>query len=210
VLIPAVARTGVDAAILLVGTLALGGSLAWRPDGGIPGFGFVGLMTTVGLIVIAVLSRNAAAGRVVILTSLVLLNCWVPMSNLYAPRPDRADAFRAIDRGVRIIERYAPVIQPRFLLTPPGRLDKYIQGLTSVYLWGYTIASSDFPGLTPAQAATISPGVMVIVISERPDAAEPFDRVFAPYHLQGVHKGAERLDTALGPIYLTFLEARAS
>jgi hypothetical protein len=29
-------------------------------------------------------------------------------------------------------------------------------------------------------------------------------------NLQGVHKGAERLDTALGPIYLTFLEARAS
>jgi hypothetical protein len=210
VLIAAVARTGVDAAILVVSTLALGGSLAWPPDGGIPGFGFIGLMTTVGLMVVAVLLRNAAGGQVLCLISVVLLNRWVPMSNLYPPRQDRADAFGAIDRGVRIIERYAPVAQPRFLLTPPGRLDKYIQGLTSVYLWGYTIASSDFPGLTPAQAATISPGAMVIVISERPDGAEPFDRVFAPYHLQGVHKGAERLDTALGPIYLTFLEARAS
>jgi hypothetical protein len=36
------------------------------------------------------------------------------MSNLYPPRQDRADAFGAIDRGVRIIERYAPVDQPRF------------------------------------------------------------------------------------------------
>jgi hypothetical protein len=167
------------------------------------------LAATIALVVAGAVSRHAVASRAGIVAALVCVHGWLPLTNVYLPGGDRAEAFRAIDRGVRIIERYAPREQPKFLLTPPKKLGHFVQGLTSVYLWGYTIASDRFPAVTPAQAALITPGILVIVISEEPDAAAPFDQVFAPYRLRGVRRGSERIDTARGPIYLTFVEAAA-
>ena len=60
-----------------------------------------------------------------------------------------------------------------------------------------------------AQAALIVPGATVIVIAEYADAAAHFDNVFARFGLRGVRKGSERIETKLGPLYLTFLEAKA-
>ena len=110
---------------------------------------------------------------------------------------------------MRAIDRYLSVSQPRFLLASPANLAQYVQGLTSVYLWGYTIASDRYPTVTAAQAKLIVPGTTVVVIAEYADAAASFDDVFAPFGLRGVRKGLERIDTVNGPLYLTFLEARA-
>jgi hypothetical protein len=121
---------------------------------------------------------------------------------------DRADGFDVINCGVRIIERYVTVDRPRFLLAPPRKLGHYVRGLTSVYLWGYTIAADRFPNVTPKQAAEISPGLMVIVIAEDENVAAEFDNVFLRYGFRGELKGVERLDTRHGPLYMTFLEAK--
>ena len=139
--------------------------------------------------------------------ALACIHGWLSLTTFYTPADDRADGFRAIDRGIQIMERYVTADQPRFLLAPPRKLGHYVQGLTSVYLWGYTIASDSFPKVTPQQAARIEPGTTVVVIAEDRDAAATFDEVFAPYGLSGQVQGAERIDTRHGPLYLTFMEA---
>jgi len=63
--------------------------------------------------------------------------------------------------------------------------------------------------VTAEQAALIEPGAVVVVIAEQADAAGRFDEVFAPFGLRGVQRGAERVETVLGPLYLTFFEAKA-
>jgi hypothetical protein len=198
-----------EALTLAVGASALAASLAWPQAVRLSSPGVIPFAVTVAMIVAAVLVRSAAVSRAVLAGALVCLHGWITTTNFYAPAADRADAFRAIDRAVGIMEQYIGATQPRFLLTPPTRLGHYVQGLTSVYLWGYTIASDRYPEVTPDQAARITPGTVVIVIAERKGAADGFDEVFAPYGLTGILKGGDVVETEHGPLYLTFLEARA-
>jgi hypothetical protein len=206
-LAPAPAHPRVDVATLLVGAGIIGASLMWPRQMQVPLSGFAALGLTVVLLALAVLARTPSAGRLLVAAALVCLHGWLS-ATAYAPADDRADAFRAIDRGVRIIERYVVADEPRFLLTAPRKLGHYVRGLTSVYLWAYTIASDSFPRVTPQQAARIVPGTTVVVIAEDGDEATKFNEVFAPYGLSGRMLGSDHVDTSHGPLYLTFFEAR--
>jgi hypothetical protein len=199
-------RVSADLAVLALSAGAIALSLAW-PGHTQPRFaGFAGLGLTAALLGFAAVPRPAVTGRAAVAAALVCLHGWLSATTFYIPVNDRADAFHAIDRGVRIMERYVTLNRPTFLLTPPKKLGHYVRGLTSVYLWGYTIVSDSFPNIIPEQAVQIRPGWKVVVISEEQDAAARFDDVFAPYGLRGRVRGSEHVDTAHGPLYLTFLE----
>jgi len=206
---PASARPTTELVVLPLSVCAIVFSLAWPERAQLPLPVLAGFGVTVALLAVAAFARPAALGRLFVATALVFLHGWLSATPYYYDRTmDRADGFDVIDRGVRIIERYVTVDRPRFLLAPPRKLGHYVQGLTSVYLWGYTIAADRFPSVTAKQAAEISPGLMVIVIAEDENAAAEFDNVFARYGFRGELKGAERLDTRHGPLYMTFLEAK--
>ncbi|HEY1303417.1 MAG TPA: hypothetical protein VGF24_07720 [Vicinamibacterales bacterium] len=207
VLIPPLSKLGLDATVLSLTALIVAGSL--RLFVHVPGFGLTALWLTIGVVVIAAFARHTVASRILIAVIVACLNGWMASTGLYALVGDRADGFDAIDRSVKAIDRYLSVSQPRFLLASPMKLSSYVTGLTSVYLWGYTIASDRYPTVTAAQAALIVPGTTVVVIAEYADAAKSFDDVFAPFGLRGVRKGSERIETQHGSLYLTFLEARA-
>ena len=182
-------------------------SLVWPAYVKLPLTGYAGLVFTIALMIFVGLIRPVVPRRLAILAALVCLHGWLSTTADYGPYPDRADGFRVIDRGLGIVDRYITAEQPRFLLAPPQKLGHYVQGLTSIYLWGYTIASDKFPVVAPEQARQIRAGTRVVVIAEQENAAAPFDEVFAPYGVSGHVMGSERLMTQHGPLYLTFLEA---
>ena len=198
-----------EAAVLAVGTLILAVSVRSLQYWHMPGFGVGALVITTLLVVVTALIRHAVAARLIIATVVACLNGWLQLTDYYYPKADRIEDFAVVDRGVAIVDRYLTGFQPRFLLASPTKLRLYVQSLTSVYLWGYTIVSPNYPEVTSAQAALIVPGATVIVIAEYADAAAHFDNVFARFGLRGVRKGSERIETKLGPLYLTFLEAKA-
>jgi hypothetical protein len=194
--------------VLPLSVCAIVFSLAWPERLQLPLPVLAGFGVTVALLAVAAFARAAVLSRLFVATALVFLHGWLSAAPYYGRKMDRAEGFHAIDRGVRIIERYVTVDRPRFLLASPRKLGRYVEGLTSVYLHGFTIAADRFPRVTPKQAAEISPGLMVIVIAEDENAATEFDNVFAPYGFRGEVKGTERLDTGQGPLYMTFLEAK--
>ena len=205
---PAAARPTTELVVLPVSVCAIVFSLAWPEGAQLPLLVSARFAVTVALLAVAALARPAALGRLFVATALVFLHGWLSATPYYGRAMDRADGFDVINCGVRIIERYVTVDRPRFLLAPPRKLGHYVRGLTSVYLWGYTIAADRFPNVTPKQAAEISPGLMVIVIAEDENVAAEFDNVFVRYGFRGELKGVERLDTRHGPLYMTFLEAK--
>jgi hypothetical protein len=207
VLAPAAAHVRFDVPILLGTALAMVVSLVWPSYTRLPIAGFTGFAITIGLIGVAALVRTVTTQRLAILAAVVCLHGSITTTPEYGPSPDKADGFQVINRGLGIVDRYITAEQPRFLLTPAPNLGHYIQGLTSVYLWGYTIATNTFPVVAPEQARRIRAGTRVVVIAEQEDAAAPFDAVFAPYGVSGHVMGNERLMTEHGPLYLTFLEA---
>jgi hypothetical protein len=209
VLVPPARDFRTEAATLLVAMVVIGASLAWPQFTRLPLFGFRSFALTVVLVGVAALARSAVASRMAVAAAIACLHGWLTLTNAYMPTRDRADAFRAVDRAVGVMEYFVTDSQPRFLLTPPRKLGHYVQALTSVYLWGYTIASDRYPAVTANQAARIVPGATVVVIAEEDGAASGFDEVFAPYGLAGVVKGSERVETVHGPLYLTFLQAKS-
>ena len=168
------------------------------------------LAAVAAMFALAAVVRRTAVGLALVAVAIVGLHGWLSTSAWYSRVDDRADAFRAIDEGVRAIERHVSTQEPRFLLTREGPLAHYIQGLTSVYLWGYTIASQDFLAITPQEAARIAPGRIAIVVDERRETGGRFDHVFAPYGLRARVLGTTRVETRHGPLYLTFLEPMRS
>lgn len=210
VLIPSAPRPRADIVILAAIALLLGVSMTVFPSAQLPGFGLRALGVTLFLVLMAALAAHATASRLAFAASIASLNVWISMTGFYYPGTHRADAFGAIDRGVSLVDRYVgSQRRPKFLLASPTKLALYVRGLTSVYLFGYTIVSEQFPRVTAEQAALIEPGAVVVVIAEQADAAGRFDEVFAPFGLRGVQRGAERVETVLGPLYLTFFEAKA-
>jgi len=200
-------RANLDVGMVLVCALAMAFSLVWPASVRLPVGGLAGLALTIALMACAAVIRQPMPRRVVIVAALISLHGWLSATTDFGPYPDRADGFQVINRGVGIVDRYITADQPRFLLTPPQKLGHYVQGLTSIYLWGYTIASDKFPEVRPEQARQIRAGTRVVVIAEQENAAAPFDQVFAPYGLSGRVMGSEQLTTRHGPLYLTFLEA---
>src|SRR4030095_11723478 len=166
----------------------------------VPPMGFAGLAFTVVLVGFAGSRRALIPRRLGIILALVFLNVW--------QAPDRSapshspDSFEVITRGIGIVDRYVGESPPRFLLAPLPKLGHYVTGLTSVYLWGYSIVTDKFPTVTPEQAGRVPPGSRVVVIAEQENAAASFDQVFASYGVNGHLMGHERLLTAQGPIYL--------
>jgi hypothetical protein len=205
---PASARPTTELVVLPLSVCAIVFSLAWPERVQLPLPVLAGFGVTVALLAVAAFARAAVLSRLFVATALVFLHGWLSATPYYGRKMDRAEGFHAIDRGVRIIERYVTVDRPRFLLAAPRKLGRYVEGLTSVYLHGFTIAADRFPSVTPKQAAEISSGLIVIVIAEDENAAAEFDNVFAPYGLRGEVKGTERLDTGQGPLFMTFLEAK--
>ena len=200
-------RARLEIAVVLLCAVAMTLSLVWPASVRLPLSGLAGLALTIALMTCAALIRQAVSRRVVVLAALICLHGWLSTTTDYGPYPDRADGFRVIDRGLGIVDRYITAEQPRFLLAPPQKLGHYVQGLTSIYLWGYTIASNRFPEVAPEQARQIRDGTRVVVIAEQENAAAPFDEVFASYGVRGKVMGSEQLMTQHGPLYLTFLEA---
>jgi hypothetical protein len=196
-----------DVSTVAVCALAMVFSLVWPAYVKLPLTGYAGLVFTIALMIFVGLIRPVVPRRLAILAALVCLHWWLSTTADYGLYPDRADGFRVIDRGLGIVDRYITAEQPRFLLAPSQKLGHYVQGLTSIYLWGYTIASDKFPVVAPEQARQIRAGTRVVVIAEQENAAAPFDEVFAPYGVSGHVMGSERLMTQHGPLYLTFLEA---
>jgi hypothetical protein len=208
VLVPAARDFRTEAATLLVLVVGLGVSLAWPQFTRLPLFGLRGFALIVILVGVAALARSVVGSRIALAAAIFCLHGWLTLTNTYLPSRDRADVFQTVDRAVGFMEYFITDSQPRFLLTPPRKLGHYVQALTSVYLWGYTIASDRYPAVTAAQAALILPGATVVVISEEDGAASGFDEVFAPYGLSGAVKGSERVETIHGPLYLTVLYAK--
>jgi len=206
VITPSPAVTRAHRAVMVVSAGAVLASLVWPEHVMVPVPAGVGLAIVSAALAIAAAARRRVVAWPLVAVTLVCLHGWLSATAWYARVDDRGDAFRAIDAGVRIIERYVTRDEPRFLLTSEGRLGHYIQGLTSVYLWGYTIASPDFLEITPQQVARIRPEHVVIVVDERRDTAAKFDEVFAPYRLRARVLGAEQVQTQHGPLYLTFVE----
>ena len=200
-------RARLDVAIVLAGALAMVFSLVWPSFVQVPLPGLAAFALTIALLISVAFVRAVAPRRIAILAALVCLHGWLTMTTDFGPYPDRADGFHVINRGLGIVDRYITGEQPRFLLAPSQKLGHYVQGLTSIYLWGYTIASNKFPEVAPEQARQIRDGTRVVVIAEQENAAAPFDRVFAPYGVSGRVMANERLMTQHGPLYLTFLEA---
>jgi len=210
VLIPSAPRPRAEVAILVTIALLLGVSMTLFPSMQLPGFGLRALGVTLFLVLVAALAAHATASRLAFAAGIACLNVWISMTGFYSPGTHRADAFGAIDRSVGIIDRYVgPQRRPKLLLASPTKLALYVRGLASVYLFAYTIVSEQFPKVTAEQAALIDPGAVVVVIAEQADTAAVFDEVFAPFGLRGVRRGIERVETALGPLYLTFFEAKA-
>ena len=209
VLLPASKPAPIEAVALGLALVVIGVSLVW-PQAARPFMlGFPSLALTMTLVVVAALARSPVWSRLAVAAAIVCLHGWITLTNYYMPSSDRADAFRAIDRAVGVMEYYVGESQPRFLLASPRKLGHYVKGLTSVYLWGYTIVTDRYPAITAEQAARISPGTTIVVFAEDDGAAATFDQVFAPFDLAGVVKGSERVETVHGPLYLTFLEAKA-
>jgi len=200
-------RARLDVAIVLACALAMVFSLVWPSSVRLPLTGVAAFALTIALMIGVALMRQAAPRRIAIVAALVCLHGWLSTTSDFGPYPDRADGFHVINRGLGIVDRYITAEQPRFLLAPPQKLAHYVQGLTSIYLWGYTIASNKFPEIAPEQARQIRAGTRVVVIAEQENAAAPFDQVFAPYGVSGRVMGSEQLMTQHGPLYLTFLEA---
>jgi len=209
VLTPRAIESGADWIVLAVSAVILSASLAWLKFTHIPGFGLIGFGVTFGLCLVPALFRSSLWARLGIVVAIACVNGWLPLTSFYLPGGDRSDAFRAIDEGMRVIDRHLTVAQPRFLLASPTKLAHYIRGLTSVYLWGYTIVSERYPSVTAEQASLVTAGAIVVVIAEQPDAANTFDEVFAPFKLRGIPRGSESIVTDHGRLYLTFLEAKA-
>jgi hypothetical protein len=201
-------RANLDVVAVLVCAVAMALSLVWPASVRLPLGGLAGLALIIALMTCAAVIRQAMARRVVIVAALISLHGWLSVTTDFGPYLDRADGFQVINRGIGMVDRYITADQPRFLLTPPQKLGHYVRGLTSVYLWGYTIASDKFPEVPPEQARQIRAGTRVVVIAEQENAAAPFDQVFAPYGLSGRVMGSEQLMTQHGPLYLTFLETR--
>jgi len=206
VLLPAGAVTKIDGWVMLASACVILASLAWPERIAWPVPGYVGLAILCTLFVVATLAPTRPIALPLVALGIAALHGWLSLTSWYGRVDDRADAFRAIDDGVRVIERYVARDEPRFLLTREGGLGHYIQGLTSVYLWGFSIASQDFLDITPRQAAQVQGRRVVIVVDERPDTAAKFDEVFARYRLKARMLGAEQVATIHGPLYLTFLE----
>jgi hypothetical protein len=200
-------RTRLDVGIVLAGALAMVVSLVWPSSVRVPLSGLAAFALTIALMICVAVMRAVAPRRIVILAALVCLHGWLSTTSDYGPYPDRADGFQVINRGLGVVDRYITADQPRFLLASPQKLGHYVRGLTSIYLWGYTIASDKFPEIAPEQARQIRGGTRVVVIAEQENAAAPFDQVFAPYGVIGRVMGREQLMTQHGPLYLTFLEA---
>jgi hypothetical protein len=200
-------RTRLDVGIVLAGALAMVVSLVWPSSVRVPLSGLAAFALTIALMICVAVMRPVAPRRIVILAALVCLHGWLSTTSDYGPYPDRADGFQVINRGLGVVDRYITADQPRFLLASPQKLGHYVRGLTSIYLWGYTIASDKFPEIAPEQARQIRGGTRVVVIAEQENAAAPFDQVFAPYGVIGRVMGREQLMTQHGPLYLTFLEA---
>jgi hypothetical protein len=206
-LAPAAERARSDLLILFLGVAAMAASIMWQSGSPLPLGGFAGFAVTIGVTVFAAVVRPVVVSRLAIVVALVCLHGWLRATPEYGRSPDKVDGFQVIDRGIGVIDRYLTEEQPRFLLAPPQKLGHYVQGLTSVYLWGYSIATDRFPLIAPEQAKKIVPGTRVVVFSEQENAAAPFDDVFAPYGVRGRVMGSERLMTEHGPLYLTFLES---
>jgi hypothetical protein len=209
VLVPVIASARKDAAALLMTIVVLALSLSWPQYTRLPWTGLASLALVVAAISIAGFLRRSMTSRLLIAVSIALVHGALSRSAYFTPVPDRADAFRAIDRGVRLIDSHLTTAQPRFLLAPSKRLGHYVNGLTSVYLWGYTIAADQFPVVTAAQAKLIVPETTVIVLADDPHAATSFDQVFAPYGIVGWPRGSERIETMHGPLYMTVFQAKA-
>jgi hypothetical protein len=207
VLAPTRSRSRLNTSILLLSALAMVASLAWPSYTRLPTSGVASFALAIGLIGLAGLLRTVATQWVVIVTVFVCLQGWITASGIYGSSLEKADGFRVIDRGIAIVDRYITEAEPRFLLAPLPRLGHYAQGLTSVYLWGFTIATREFPIIPPDKARRIGTGMRIVVIAEQEGAAAPFNEVFAPYGVSGRVIGNEQLVTAQGPLYLTFLEA---
>jgi hypothetical protein len=203
-------RARFDIPILLLGVLATVASARWASGSLLPPGGFAGFAVTIGVMVFAGVVRPVVARRLAVIVALVCVHGWlreIRTTSAYGPPRDRIDGFHVIDRGIGVIDRYLTEAPPRFLLAPMPTLGHYVQGLTSVYLWGFSIGTDKFPVIAPEQAKRIAPGTRVVVFSEQENAAAPFDDVFAPYGVRGRVMGRERLMTAHGAIYLTFLES---
>jgi hypothetical protein len=196
-----------DVATVLVCAVAMVFSLMRPSFVQLPLTGFAGIAFAIGVMAFVTLIRARVVRRLALVALLVCMHGWLSATTEYGPYPDRADGFQVISRGVGIVDRHITEYQPRFLLAPLQTLGHYVQGLTSIYLWGYTIATDQFPMIAPEQARQIRDGTRVVVIAEQEGAAAPFDEVFAPYRLRGRLLANEQLMTAHGLLYLTFLEA---
>lgn len=209
VLVPIITSARKDSAALLITIVILAMSLSWPHYTRLPWTGLASLVFVIAAVSIAGLSRGSMTARLLIAVAIALVHGALSRTASFAPVTDRADAFRAIDRGVRLIDSHLTTAPPRFLLVPSKRIGHYVTGLTSVYLWGYTIASDRFPAVTAAQAKLIVPETTVIVLADEPHAATSFDQVFAPFGIVGSPRGSERIETMHGPLYMTFLQAKA-
>jgi hypothetical protein len=158
VLLPSSKRAPTEAAAFLVAAVAIAISLGWPQYTRFLALGFRSLALTVGLVGIAALARSALWSRLMAAAAIICLHGWLTLTTYYMPSGDRADAFRAIDQAVGVMEHYITDSQPRFLLAPPHQLGHYVQGLTSVYLWAYTIVADRYPAITADQAKRIVPG----------------------------------------------------
>jgi hypothetical protein len=164
-------------------------------------------IAAIALILTGAVARSRLIPTLTIACALACVQGAMPAT--YHADPTRVDAFHAIDKGVSIIERYR-TSRPAFLLDVEGPLARYSRGLTSVYLWGYTIVGPEFPRITEQQAALVEPGMTVVIISNRQSTGSRFDEVFEPYGMAGAVLGRARIDTSRGALYLTVLRAMSA
>jgi hypothetical protein len=162
-------------------------------------------LATAGALAVLAAAARSSGLRTLALTGVLL--CVHGELPGYGPQTRHADLFPVVDRGAQFIARFRMSMAPGLLLATDDARRPYAEGVSAVYLWNYSLVSSDFARLTGDEASRVVPGMIVVIIADDPSRGSTFNDVFSAYGIEGHVLGSERVDTAEGPLYFTALRA---
>jgi hypothetical protein len=199
-------RSGVDRLVLAGAVAALAVSLA-RPDLVPILFKAEGIAAVLAVMAAAGSVPGRAAAAVLGAAVIVHLNVWASATGFFSPHEPRLDVFQAVDGAVRQIEHHSPSNRPpRFLYDAKDpKLGLHYNAIAGVYLWGYSIVSSRYPAVNAEEAKLIPAGTLATIMSGEAYDAAVADRALAPHGLRVDIVAMEQVQTANGPLHLTFV-----
>jgi hypothetical protein len=193
----------------LVGTVLLW--TAARPDiARLPLTFGLSVALVLGLATVAAAVRSPSTSLALLGLMLAHLNAWVATTDFYRPLPNRADAFRAVNQGLAISDRYVDNhVRPLLVLERNPAMSAYFNSFASTFLFGYVVVSDTYPEPAARPAQPITSGAVVIILSTQAHENLRLAPYFAAHGMAGDVIGHERITTAVGFFDLTFVRAAA-